>query len=168
MWSQRYLIWKAQLDLRTCLFCKRLNGKIYETGEPVMPEPPLHERCRCVIEYLQAFFAGTATQNGIDGADWWLKHYGMLPHYYITKQEAESRGWKAYLGNLDSVAPGMMIVKGIYKNRSGHLPSAPGRTWYEADINYTERFRGLDRILFSNDGLIFVTYDHYVTFYEIV
>ncbi|MCI5801214.1 MAG: hypothetical protein MR014_03355 [Oscillospiraceae bacterium] len=35
-------------------------------------------------------------------------------------------------------------------------------------MNYTWGFRGTDRILFFNDGLIFVTYDHYLTFYEIV
>ena len=39
--------------------------------------------------------------------------------------------------------------------------------WYEADINYTGGYRNDDRILFSNDGLIFVTYDHYETFLEI-
>ena len=64
--------------------------------------------------------------------------------------------------------PGKMITKGIYKNRNGHLPSAPGRIWYEADINYDGGYRGNDRILFSNDGLVFVTYDHYLTFEEIV
>jgi hypothetical protein len=41
------------------------------------------------------------------------------------------------------------------------------RIWYEADINYTSGYRGTERILYSNDGLIFVTYDHYQTFYEI-
>lgn len=51
---------------------------------------------------------------------------------------------------------------------NGHLPSAPGRIWYEADINYYEGYRGNDRILFSNDGLIFVTYDHYKTFLSII
>lgn len=40
--------------------------------------------------------------------------------------------------------------------------------WYEAYINYRHGFRDLTRILYSNDGLIFVTYDHYVTFIEIV
>lgn len=60
-----------------------------------------------------------------------------------------------------------MIFGGIYQNKNEHLPSAPGRVWYEADVNYTWGWRGLARILFSNDGLIFVTYDHYLTFYEI-
>ena len=53
-------------------------------------------------------------------------------------------------------------------NSDGHLPQKPGRIWYEADINYTPGRRNLHRILWSNDGLIFVTYDHYETFYEII
>ena len=60
-----------------------------------------------------------------------------------------------------------MLFKGIYENKNGHLPTVPNRTWYEADINFKFGFRGTDRILFSNDGLIFVTYDHYNTFIEI-
>ena len=42
-----------------------------------------------------------------------------------------------------------------------------GRVWYEADINYTGGYRNTHRILYSNDGLIFVTYNHYETFYEV-
>ena len=61
-----------------------------------------------------------------------------------------------------------MIDGGEYENKNGHLPSAPGRKWYEADINYYERHRNNHRIVWSNDGLIFVTYDHYHTFYEII
>ena len=53
------------------------------------------------------------------------------------------------------------------KNQKGKLPQAKGRTWYEADINYTSGHRGTERVLYSNDGLVFVTYDHYQTFYEI-
>lgn len=63
--------------------------------------------------------------------------------------------------------PGKMLGGDIYKNREGKLPSAPGRVWYEADMNYKSGYRNRDRILYSNDGLIFVTYDHYQTFYEI-
>ena len=61
-----------------------------------------------------------------------------------------------------------MIFGGEYKNVNGHLPVKSSRIWYEADINYTIGFRGPDRILFSNDGLVFVTYDHYLTFCEII
>lgn len=61
-----------------------------------------------------------------------------------------------------------MITEGIYHNRNGHLPDSPGRIWYEADINGYEGIRNRHRIVWSNDGLIFVTYDHYHTFCEII
>lgn len=150
------------------LDCRDKHGTIYLQDEWIFPEPPLHPNCRCVIDYLKALFAGTATKNGIAGADWWLKHYRKLPEYYISKQEAEQLGYKPFLGNLWQVLPKKMITKGVYHNRNRHLPSAPGRVWYEADINYVRGWRGTDRILYSSDGLIFVTYDHYLTFYEII
>ena len=56
---------------------------------------------------------------------------------------------------------------GEYGNQNGHLPEAANRSWYEADINYYNGKRNSQRILWSNDGLIFVTYDHYKTFVEI-
>ena len=153
---------------KTCLTCRNCHGAIYMLDEWVNPKPPLHPYCRCIMEYLQALFAGTATIDGLDGADWWLKNYGQLPDYYITPEDAVKNGWNPKLGNLYKVLPGKMIMGGIYRNKNGHLPSAPGRIWYEADINYTWGWRGTDRVLFSNDGMIFVTYDHYLTFYEIV
>ena len=61
-----------------------------------------------------------------------------------------------------------MLTKGAYKNRDKRLPDVPGRIWYEADINYSFGYRGGERIPYSNDGLIFATYDHYATFVEIV
>ena len=61
-----------------------------------------------------------------------------------------------------------MLTMGRYYNTNSHLPDAPGRTWYEADINYYDGRRNRHRVLWSNDGLIFVTYDHYLTFYEII
>ena len=56
---------------------------------------------------------------------------------------------------------------GRYKNDNGILPEKFGRIWYEADINYTPGKRNKHRIVWSNDGIIFVTYNHYDTFYEI-
>ena len=53
-------------------------------------------------------------------------------------------------------------------NDDNHLPQKNGREWYEADINYRIGKRSGQRIVWSNDGLIFVTYDHYKTFYEII
>ena len=63
--------------------------------------------------------------------------------------------------------PGYMIRGDVYRNDDKKLPDAPGRVWCEADINYESGFRNRQRILYSNDGLIFASYDHYHTFYEI-
>ena len=166
-YSTKWKMWKAILDLKTCLNCRKNNGKIYDINEKVEPQPPLHSHCRCIIERLKSIYAGTATKDGVKGADWYLRNYGKLPNYYITKERAEELGYKSYLGNLSKVAPKRMLFRGVYNNRDGHLPTAPNRVWYEADINYKSGFRGAERILFSNDGLIFVTYDHYHTFIEI-
>ena len=87
--------------------------------------------------------------------------------YYISKVDAVNAGWVAWQGNLDEILPGKMIGGDVYQNREGKLPATNGRIWYEADINYVSGYRTKERILFSNDGLIFVTYDHYKTFYEI-
>lgn len=166
-YSSKWKTWKTTLDHKTCLVCRSTNGKIYDVNEQIHPFPPIHPACRCLIENLQAIYAGFATNKGANGADWYLKYKGKLPKYYITKESAEKLGYKSYLGNLWNVAPGTMLVKGEYKNANKHLPEAINRIWYEADINYEYGYRGGERILFSNDGLIFVTYDHYLTFYEI-
>ena len=166
-YSSNWKMWKTMLDFKTCLNCRKNHGKIYKINEIVNPEPPIHPKCRCIIERLKVLYAGTATNKGINGADWHLRLYGKLPSYYITTEQAIREGWNSKKGNLFLKCPGKMIFGGVYENRNGHLPTAPGRIWYEADINYKAGYRGTDRILFSNDGLIFVTYDHYCTFIEI-
>ena len=144
-----------------------MEGKVYRIGEIEFPSPPLHTKCRCQIIPMEAIVAGNATKDGENGADFWLKHFDILPDYYITKEGLEKLGWKD--GESPSkYAPGKMLAKVIYNNRNGHLPESPGMVWYEADINYTPGRRNSHRILWSNDGLIFVTYDHYQTFYEII
>lgn len=165
--SQDYKHWIAQLDLKTCLICRMNHGQIYEILEIPDHEPPIHSHCRCVIENMRAAIAGTATQEGRQGADFIVKATGKLPSNYISKQEAIDLGWVSWQGNLNTVAPGKSIGGNVYKNRNGHLPKALGRVWYEADINYDSGFRNTHRLLFSNDGLMFVTYDHYTTFVQI-
>ncbi len=126
---------------------------------------PTHPYCRCYMEIVRTLIRGTATEKGNEGADFHLYYFKSLPDYYITIEEANALGWK-YGKNLAHFAPGKMITRGIYANENGHLPT--GRTWYEADINYSGGKRNSRRILYSNDGLIFVSYDHYRTFVEIV
>lgn len=167
MYSEKWKTWKALIDEKTCLICRKNNGKIYSVRADPRPKPPVYLHCRCIICKLQALFAGTATDNGVNGADWCLIYLGKLPDYYITKNQARAMGWVANKGNLSTVAPNSMICSD-YRNDDGKLPSAAGRVWYEADINYTRGWRNDERILFSNDGLVFVTYDHYETFIEVI
>lgn len=164
--SVRWKYWKAILDPKLSLDCLSHHGKIYSMDEIPDIEPPLHDNCRCAILPLEAIMPGGATKDGENGADYWLAHYGQLPDYYVSKENLYTLGWKGSKP-VASKAPGKMVFGGVYSNDDGHLPTVPGRIWYEADINYYEGRRNQHRILFSNDGLIFVTYDHYRTFYEI-
>ena len=166
-YSSKWKMWKTTFDLKTCLTCPINHGKIYEVNEIINPIPPVHPNCRCMIVKLRAVLVGTATNHKQNGADLYLKRYRKLQDYYITAEQAIKEGWNTKKGNLFSVCPGKMIFGGIYKNKNEHLPTAPNRIWYEADINYKFGYRGTERIVFSNDGLIFVTYDHYQTFIEI-
>ena len=165
--SKKWKMWRTILDLKTCYDCREKHGKIYEIKEKVIPPPPLHPYCRCEIVRLKAILAGNATKLGVMGADWWIKYYRKLPDYYVSKSEAEKAGWKRKEANLGKVMPEKMIGGNVYQNADGHLPSAPGRIWYEADLNYSMGYRGADRIVYSSDGLIFVTYNHYETFTEL-
>lgn len=92
-YSSKWKEWSSIIDLKTCVPCRTNNGKIYGIDAVVLPDPPLHTNCRCVIKKLRAISAGTATKDGTRGADWYLKKFKTLPSYYITSEEAIIRGW---------------------------------------------------------------------------
>ena len=92
----------------------------------------------------------------------YLQTYGKLPSNFITKDKARKLGWDG--GDLSEYAPGKSIGGDVFGNREGSLPDESGRSWYECDINYNGGSRGAERIVFSNDGLIYYTDDHYETF----
>lgn len=94
----------------------------------------------------------------------YLHLFGHLPPNYITKNEAQDLGWVASKGNLWKVAPSMSIGGDKFGNREGLLPTAKGRKYYECDIDFDGKFRNAKRIIFSNDGLIYYTEDHYESF----
>lgn len=94
----------------------------------------------------------------------YVKEHRRLPDYYITKNEARQQGWNPAAGNLCDILPGRAIGGDVFSNREGRLPRSKGRRWFEADLNYTCGNRNADRLLFSNDGLVFITTDHYQTF----
>jgi len=167
--STKWMNYQSTLSPTTCNRCEKRHGKIVSVDDwKAKKTVALHIYCGCILVYMRTVSAGQGTYSGENGADYHLYYYGVLPSYYITKEEADSFGWDPLLGNLNIVVPDKMIGGNIYKNKNDKLPSATNRIWYEADINYVEGYRGQSRILYSNDGLIFVTYDHYETFYEII
>ena len=94
----------------------------------------------------------------------YIHENGCLPDFYMTKNEARDLfGWEG--GALDNLAPGRAIGGDRFRNYEGQLPHAPGRYYTECDIGTIGNgSRGAKRIVFSNDGLVFYTEDHYETF----
>lgn len=93
----------------------------------------------------------------------YIYHYHRLPKNFITKNQARDLGWKS--GSLEAYAPGMCIGGDHFGNYEGILPKAPGRKYTECDIDTLgAKSRGAKRIVFSNDGLIYYTDDHYESF----
>lgn len=109
--------------------------------------------------------AEDGTYTSKDEVALYLHTYGHLPSNFITKSEAEDAGWKTEGLNLDEACPGKSIGGDKFSNREGKLPKKKGRTWYECDIDYRGgSSRGAKRIVYSNDGLIYYTGDHYQSF----
>ena len=103
------------------------------------------------------------TYTGKDDVMNYLIEYGRLPENYITKKEARDLGWSG--GSLEPYAPGMCIGGDRYGNYEGNLPDVKGRSYYECDIDTLgKKQRGAKRIVFSDDGNIYYTQDHYTTF----
>ena len=93
----------------------------------------------------------------------YIHTYGHLPENFITKKQAQALGWEG--GSLEPYAPGKCIGGSRFGNYEETLPEKDGRTYTECDIDTLGASkRGGKRIVFSNDGLIYYTEDHYETF----
>ena len=97
----------------------------------------------------------------------YIHTYGKLPSNFITKKAAKKLGWVSGRKNLWDVTDHMSIGGDRFGNMEGLLPEKDGRIYYECDINFKGKSRGAERIVFSNDGLIFYTGDHYETFEQL-
>ncbi len=97
----------------------------------------------------------------------YIHTFHKLPSNFITKNEATKLGWNSKEGNLWDVTDEMSIGGDKFGNYEGLLPKAKGRQWYECDVNYYGGYRGAERILYSNDGLIYYTDDHYESFTQL-
>ena len=91
-----------------------------------------------------------------------LRTTNRLPPRYVTKDQAKARGWRG--GGLCALWPGHVIGGDVFHNSGGSLPDMPGRRYREADLDSDCRSRGPRRLVFSSDGRIYVTLDHYNSF----
>ncbi len=126
----------------------------------------------CVPQANVAPEAGTATLDPNssyttkDDVASYLHLYGELPPNFITKAQARTLGWDG--GGLEDVAPGKCIGGDHFGNFEGLLPEAEGRRYFECDINtLVEDSRGAERLVYSSDGLIYYTADHYESFTQL-
>ena len=109
----------------------------------------------------------TVTEDGEytsrDEVALYLHTYGHLPSNFITKKDAQALGWEG--GKLEPYAPGKSIGGDYFGNYEGLLPKKKGRKYFECDIDTRgAKSRGAKRIIWSNDGLIYYTDDHYESF----
>lgn len=91
-----------------------------------------------------------------------IRRTGTLPENFITKKQARELGYGG--GDLWRYARGKRIGGDRFGNFERRLPDKKGRIWRECDVDYAGGARGAKRLVFSNDGLIFYTADHYESF----
>lgn len=134
------------------------------TSEPVIVEPSNTNQTNSTTTTTTNT---TIEKDGVydtkDEVALYIHTYGVLPQNFMTKKEAREHGWKG--GSLHLVVEGKCIGGDVFNNFEGELPSKEGRTYYECDIGTLKsKKRGKKRIIYSNDGLVYYTGDHYETF----
>ena len=97
----------------------------------------------------------------------YLQTYGKLPKNFISKKDAEEQGFRFGEGDFGEAFPGMSVGGSRFGNYEGQLPEKSGRRYYECDIDYQGGRRNAKRLVYSNDGLIFYTDDHYKSFTQL-
>ena len=158
MKKKKLPLWGVLLLAALYLFFGSGND-IPEAADPVLPT----ETAAAIVETEAPALAEDGIYTSKEDVALYIHIYGCLPKNFITKDEARKLGWEG--GGLEDYAPGMCIGGDRFGNYEGLLPDAPGRKWTECDIDTLGKdSRGAKRIVFSNDGLIYYTDDHYESF----
>jgi hypothetical protein len=157
MKKKKLPLWGALLLAALYLFFG-MGSDVPEAAEPFYPADSIAGTGEIAYQ-----IAPDGTYTTKEDVALYILTYGCLPENFITKDEARSLGWEG--GGPEDYAPGMCIGGDRFGNYEGLLPDAPGRTWKECDIDTLGKdSRGAKRIVFSNDGLIYYTDDHYESF----
>lgn len=128
-----------------------------------MPSADLEKASSAAEKTLSNDLKEDGTYDSKEDVALYLHLYGCLPSNYITKQEAQKLGWQG--GSLELYAPGKCIGGSHFGNYEGLLPEKKGRSYQECDIDTLgASSRGAKRIVYSSDGLIYYTEDHYASF----
>lgn len=134
-----------------------------EVTLPIETEPIETEPVETEPEETEALLDPDGWYYSAEDVALYLVTYGELPSNFITKNEARDLGWEG--GSVQRYLEGAAIGGDKFGNREGILPKADGRQYYECDIDTDgASSRGAKRIVFSNDGLIYYTEDHYESF----
>lgn len=148
----------AAVNFAGCGTAMETLQEVVESEEEMMEEALPEEKAEDNILDPDGFYT---TKEDVAR---YLHLYGELPPNFITKSEAAALGWEASKGNLWEVTEHKSIGGDRFGNREGLLPSEEGRQYYECDIHYEGGYRGAERIVYSSDGLVYYTPDHYASF----
>ena len=139
-----------------------VETEVIET-EPVQTDPIETEPLETEPEETEDLLDPDGWYYSAEDVALYLVTYGALPSNFITKNEARELGWEG--GSVQKYLEGAAIGGDKFGNREGILPKKSGRQYYECDIDTDgKNSRGAKRIVFSNDGLIYYTEDHYESF----
>lgn len=138
------------LLLALWLLCCGALGEVLVDGDIALTEELLVEYG---YDYIQS-----------DEVALYLHAFEELPPNYITKNDARDMGWDGNGNHMWQLDYGYCIGGDKFGNREGILPKAKDRRYYECDVNFEDDKRGAERLVFSNDGLIYYTADHYNSF----
>ena len=148
-------------DVLTAVLETESKEDVYEESADKLSEGTTPEE---TIVEKESTIAENGTCTSKEEVAEYLHTYGHLPSNFIKKKEAQKLGWVSSEGNLWDVAPGMSIGGDYFGNYESLLPEAEDRDYYECDIDFDGTYRGARRIVYSNDGLIYYTEDHYESF----
>ena len=156
------LINEDRYDIRNIYYVEEPMHVVYQSGEDKEEIEEVSDVSEPEEDELTVSEDGEYTSK--EEVALYIHLYNHLPSNFITKNEAKELGWVSSKGNLPEVAPGKSIGGDKFGNREGLLPEKEGRVYYECDIDYKKGSRNAKRIVFSNDGLIYYTEDHYESY----
>lgn len=135
--------------------------QLIEEAEQAEPEEEIIQQEQPEEQPQQPAIDENGSYTSKEDVALYIYTYGHLPYNFITKNEARELGWDG--GSVEDYAPGYSIGGDRFGNYEGILPE--GKKYTECDIDTLgKKSRGAKRIVFSNDGCIYYTDDHYETF----